>query len=63
MKDTQQSIDSTNRLISTPYKAIIIGASGMVGTQVLDLLLSSDTYTEVVSLVRRKSTISHPKLK
>ena len=62
MKDNQQTTDSTNRLISTPYKAIIIGSSGMVGTQVLDLLLSSDTYTEVVSLVRRKSTISHPKL-
>lgn len=62
MKDIKQSTNSTNKLQSTPCKAIIIGASGMVGTQVLDLLLSSDTYTEVVSLVRRKSDITHPKL-
>lgn len=62
MKNNQQSTISTSNLMPASYKAIIIGASGMVGTQVLDLLLSSDIYTEVVSLVRRKSTISHPKL-
>ncbi len=61
MKDNQQEIDSTHKSTISNI-AIIIGASGMVGTQVLDLLLSSDTYTEVVSLVRRKSGIIHPKL-
>ncbi len=62
MTDNQTLRESTNISEIPSYKAIIIGASGMVGTQVLDLLLSSETYTEVVSLVRRKSGISHPKL-
>ncbi len=62
MTDNQTLIESTNISETPSYKAIIIGSSGMVGTQVLDLLLSSETYTEVVSLVRRKSGISHPKL-
>lgn len=42
--------------------AIIIGSSGMVGTQLLDLLLISDEYSRIISLVRRKSGIQHPKL-
>jgi uncharacterized protein YbjT (DUF2867 family) len=62
MTDNQKSTYIANKPTKESYKAIIIGSSGMVGTQVLDLLLSSEKYTEVLSLVRRKSTISHPKL-
>jgi uncharacterized protein YbjT (DUF2867 family) len=43
-------------------KAIVIGATGMVGTQLIKLLLQSTAYSEVVSLVRRASGVVHPKL-
>jgi len=43
-------------------KAIVIGGTGMVGTQLIKLLIENDTYSEVISLVRRASGISHPKL-
>ena len=43
-------------------KAIVIGATGMVGTQLIKLLLDSKTYTEIISLVRRPSGVIHPKL-
>ena len=43
-------------------KAIVLGSTGMVGTQLIDLLLQSNDYAEVVSLVRRASGITHPKL-
>lgn len=43
-------------------KAVIIGASGATGKEVLKQLLSNDLYTEVISLVRRKSAVEHSKL-
>lgn len=43
-------------------KAIVIGATGMVGTQLIKLLLQNKAYTEVVSLVRRPGGVVHPKL-
>lgn len=43
--------------------AVIIGASGMVGSQVLDQLLKDEAFSLVRSLVRKSSAITHPKLK
>ena len=43
-------------------KAIVIGSTGMVGTQLIQLLLQSNEYSEIVSLVRRPGGIIHPKL-
>jgi len=43
-------------------KAIVIGATGMVGTELIKLLIQNETYTEIVSLVRRPSGVTHPKL-
>jgi len=43
-------------------KAIVIGASGMVGTQLIKLLLQNDSYSEIVSFVRRPSAVRHSKL-
>lgn len=43
-------------------KAIVIGATGMVGTQLIKQLIENETYSEIVSLVRRASGVSHPKL-
>ncbi len=44
-------------------RAVVIGSTGMVGVQLIELLLEDDDYSEVLSLVRRKSGIIHPKLK
>ncbi|HEY6915067.1 MAG TPA: NAD(P)H-binding protein [Paludibacter sp.] len=43
-------------------KAIVIGGTGMVGTQLIKQLIEDKNYSEVVSLVRRASGISDPKL-
>ena len=43
-------------------KAIVIGGTGMVGTQLIKLLIDNDEFSEVLSLVRRPSSIIHPKL-
>lgn len=42
--------------------ALLLGASGLVGQHVLQLLLDGDEYSKVVILVRRPLSISHPKL-
>jgi uncharacterized protein YbjT (DUF2867 family) len=43
-------------------KAIIFGASGLTGGQLLELLLHSDQFGEVVSFGRKKLELDHPKL-
>ncbi|HEX8474659.1 MAG TPA: oxidoreductase [Pyrinomonadaceae bacterium] len=43
--------------------ALVVGASGLVGGHCLELLLTDDAYTEVVSLGRRRLTREHAKLK
>jgi len=42
--------------------AIIVGASGMVGSIVLSECLASDQIEKVTSITRRKSKINNPKL-
>lgn len=44
-------------------KAIIVGASGSIGSSVLQQLLVNDEYTEILVLVRKNLNIQHPKLK
>ncbi len=44
-------------------KAIVIGSTGMVGTQLIKLLIENEEYSEIVSLVRRSGGVKHPKLK
>lgn len=43
-------------------KALIIGATGATGTDLVNVLLNDPDYQEVVTFVRRKSGITHPKL-
>ncbi|SER50534.1 NAD(P)H-binding protein [Pedobacter rhizosphaerae] len=43
-------------------KAIIIGATGATGTDLVNLLLKDPRYTTIVTFVRRASGIAHPKL-
>ncbi len=42
--------------------AVVIGSTGMVGSQLIDLLLNSNKYIQVISFVRRSGEKSHPKL-
>jgi len=43
-------------------KAFVIGGTGMVGVQLIKLLIETNEFSEVVSLVRRASGVKHPKL-
>jgi uncharacterized protein YbjT (DUF2867 family) len=43
--------------------AVIFGSSGLIGTQLLELLLADDHYAEVKSFVRHASGLKHPKLR
>ena len=42
--------------------ALIVGASGLIGQQLLVKLLASATYSKVIALVRNPLTIENPKL-
>lgn len=43
-------------------KAIIIGATGAVGKDLVELLIKNDQFTEVLVFVRRDFPIKHPKI-
>ena len=43
--------------------ALVVGATGLVGSELLSLLLEDDFYAQVKVLVRRQPDISHPKLR
>src|ERR1700743_1591365 len=43
-------------------KAIIAGATGLIGSKLLNILLANDEYGHVVSLVRKKTGLAHHKL-
>lgn len=42
--------------------ALIIGSTGLIGSQLLELLLDSKDYATVITFVKRDSGIQHPKL-
>lgn len=42
--------------------ALIVGSTGLVGSEVLQLLLNSNQYSKVISLQRSSALIVHPKL-
>ncbi len=46
-----------------PKKAIIAGATGLVGSHLLEILLEKGEYDRIVSFVRRPSGMSHPVLR
>ena len=43
-------------------KALIAGSSGLIGNELLHQLLDSGYYSEIISIVRKPSGNSHPKL-
>ena len=42
-------------------KILILGASGMIGSELLQFCLDSDEVGKVISITRKKSDISHKK--
>lgn len=44
------------------HTAVVIGASGLIGNYIVNLLLTDDHFTKIRLLVRRKLEIHHPKL-
>ena len=43
--------------------ALIIGSTGLIGSHLLELLLESIEYDQIITFVKRDSGIQHPKLK
>ncbi len=43
-------------------KAIVVGASGLIGNKLVDVLLRQPGYDEVLILVRKELPVKHPKL-
>jgi uncharacterized protein YbjT (DUF2867 family) len=52
----------TLKLTIMAYKAIIAGASGLIGSNLLNILLQQPEYSEVLVLVRKELPIQHKKL-
>lgn len=44
-------------------KAVIAGASGLIGSYLVDMILQSTVYQNVTILVRKELPLNHPKLK
>ncbi|MFD0766446.1 NAD(P)H-binding protein [Mucilaginibacter lutimaris] len=44
------------------YKAIIVGASGLIGSNLLNILLEAPEYDEVLILIRKELPVQHKKL-
>ncbi len=42
--------------------AVVLGATGLIGSHVLEQLLQDDSFTKVKALVRRPLALQHPKL-
>lgn len=47
---------------SSPKTALVAGATGLIGQQLVNRLIESDVYSEVRILVRKSTQKSHPKL-
>jgi uncharacterized protein YbjT (DUF2867 family) len=52
----------TLKLTIMAYKAIIAGGSGLIGSNLLNILLQQPEYSEVLVLVRKELPIQHKKL-
>jgi uncharacterized protein YbjT (DUF2867 family) len=44
-------------------KAVLAGASGLIGSALLDILLTQPGYDEILIIVRQEMPLKHPKLK
>lgn len=48
--------------LAMSMKAILIGATGLIGHNLLTKLLANENYKEVVAISRKKLNLNHPKL-
>lgn len=46
-----------------PQKTTLLGATGLIGSHVLEELIKDDNFSEIKVIVRRKVDLKHPKLK
>lgn len=53
---------SSNMQKSAGLKALVMGATGLVGSNLVDMLLKDAAYSEIAVFVRRSTGINHPKL-
>ena len=44
-------------------RAIIAGASGLTGSELLEILLNNADYSEILVLVRKELPVNHPELR
>ena len=44
-------------------KALILGSTGLIGKELLSILLEEEAYEQIFALVRRPGHVTHPKLK
>ena len=49
-------------IATAPRTAALLGATGATGQKLLPLLLSDPAYAQIITLARRPSAITHPKL-
>lgn len=44
------------------YKALVVGATGLIGSELMQLLIKNENYEKVTVLVRKKQNWEHPKV-
>lgn len=45
------------------YKAVLAGATGLIGSELLNMLLAAPDYDQILVVARKSTGITHPKLK
>jgi len=49
--------------METSKKATLLGSTGLIGGHILEFLIKDDSYSSITVITRRKTEISHPKVK
>jgi uncharacterized protein YbjT (DUF2867 family) len=62
VKDFREFALVQNKQIMNGRTAVVLGATGLIGSSLLDQLLADDTFSTVRVLVRRPISIAHAKL-
>jgi len=57
-----EGIEQEKRIVMEKKTALIVGSTGLVGNELLHILLNSQEYQTIYALVRRPLEISHPHL-
>lgn len=60
--DTSQTAELQNKQIMNGQTAVVLGATGLIGSSLMEQLLNDDAFSKVRVLVRKPISIEHPKL-